>query len=237
MTDQGWQLDQARKGEDLIASVKQFAERPQPISAEADQQQRADDAVSRFVMALRETIIYLKDRRYGAPEDIHRELVLSDLWGKAGHAVSWIDPDLANRCMMKGLGWSDPEVWERAEAKGIKIGIADMEDALQSLLNKKERSMEQKLPGWFPIAGMFFAAMTILFLMYLILIGPALDPTKQNILNLMMAFCVAASAAFLGGDAVAKGNIPFFKDSPVAFSAVGGVGTFIVVFLILKYAT
>jgi hypothetical protein len=237
MTEDSWESIEARRGADLIRSVKQFAERPGRTLGEALHEQRAADAVSDFVRALQATIVYLKARRDGAPYDGREESELSRLWGNAGNAVSWIDPELARRCIMKGLGWADPDVWERAESKGIKIGIADMEDALQSLLEKKERAMEQKVPSWFPIAGAFFTALTVLFLMYLIVVGPALDPTRQNMLNLLMAFCVAASAAFLGGNAVAKGTIPFFKDSPITFSAIGGVGTFVVVFLILRYAT
>jgi hypothetical protein len=72
--------------------------------------------------------------------------------------------------------------------------------------------------------------------MYLLMLGGPLEEGKRTVLHLLMAISVAASAAFLGGDAAAKGTIPFFKDSPVTFSVWGGVGSFVVVYLILRYA-
>ena len=53
------------------------------------------------------------------------------------------------------------------------------------------------------------------------------------IFDAWMAFCVAASAAFLGGSAAASGTlkIPFMKDAPIKFSAVGDFAIFVVVLI------
>jgi hypothetical protein len=249
MAEGVWQLHAAREGAELIERVENLARRRRPKRSDGlilhhrgSYQDRIDfgardDSVACFEAALHQTIIYMRDRRDGAPPNSTREEELAELWAKAGNAVSWEDPELAHRCMMKGLGWSDPEVWKRAQANGIKIGIEDMERALESLLQLRGNAMQSKVPRWFPVAGVCFAALTVIFLMYLILLGPNLTESRQNLINLLISLAVAASGAFLGGDAVAKGRIPFFKDSPITFSAVGGVGIFIVVYLILRYTT
>ena len=136
--------------------------------------------------------------------------------------------------MMKGNGWIDSDVWLRAEEEGIKIGIKDMEGARMAL--NKLRPTKDAVPGWFPIVGVLFAVATVAFLMYIFIQGLPVDESRRLELNVLMAFCVAASAAFLGGTAAASGKIPFFQDSPIQFSAVGGIGIFVVVLLVMKYA-
>jgi hypothetical protein len=136
--------------------------------------------------------------------------------------------------MMKGNGWIDERVWERARKQGIKVGVEEMENARRTL--NGNRPSEQKVPSWFPIAGVIFAAATVLFLMVIFVVGLPVDESRRLVLNVLIALCVAASGAFLGGTAAAKGRIPLFKDSPIQFSAAGGIGIFVVVLLIMKYA-
>ena len=97
---------------------------------------------------------------------------------------------------------------------------------------------ELSMPGWAPAAGLGFAVATAVSLFYL-MIGPSFPPDKKIIFNVWIAFCVAASGAFLGGTAHAKGKlpIPFMKGAtPVRFSAVGGIAIFVVVFLLMMIA-
>lgn len=148
-----------------------------------------------------------------------------------------MDPDISDACFGKGAGWTDPNAWAQARKKGQKISIEDMPNARRVLNAKRQASMARvEIPAWFPVAGVAFAGVTVLFLMYLLL-GPTLAPEKKNIFDVLMAFCASASGAFLGGSAVASGRIPFLKDSPIAFSAAGGIGIFIVVYLVLHYAS
>jgi len=93
----------------------------------------------------------------------------------------------------------------------------------------------ENVPKWFPVAAVGFTVLTIGFLFYLILRPEDIAPSKHLIFNVLMAFCAAASLSFIGGTAHASGRIPFFKDSPVEFMAVGGIGVFVVVLLILHY--
>jgi hypothetical protein len=88
---------------------------------------------------------------------------------------------------------------------------------------------------WMPVAALVFATLTLISLFYLLLSPEDIPQSKHLIFDVWMSFCVAASASFIGGTAQASGRIPFFQDSPVQFMAVGGVGVFIVVFLILHY--
>lgn len=92
-------------------------------------------------------------------------------------------------------------------------------------------------PKWFPAAGALFGVATFASLFYL-LIGPEIPAGRTFIFNAWLAFCIAASAAFLGGTAVARGTvkIPFMKVAPTQFVAYGGIGVFVVVFLILVAA-
>jgi hypothetical protein len=193
-------------------------------------------AFDAFDKALIATIAYMKDRADGATEDKTTERGLTKLWTAAGKAVSSLDLSLADACTMKGLGWTNPKYWKDARDRGMRISIDDMTDA-RLALNKKRNSysVEGSVPKWFPIAGVCFAVITIGFLMYLLL-GPPVDPQKKNIFDVLMAFCASASGAFLGGSAVANGRIPFFRNSPITFSAYGGIGIFVVVFLILHFA-
>lgn len=186
--------------------------------------------------ALGATIEYMKKRRDGGAQDTPTEQHLRQLWSAASRAVSVFDDRLGEACLLKGLGWTDPEMWQSARGRGLKIAIDDMIEA-RKMLNARRHQEAANLstPPWFPKAGVCFALLTVLFLMYL-LVGPAFDPAKRPIFNVLMAFCASASAAFLGGDAAAHGRIPFFRSSPVVFSAAGGIGIFVVVFLVLQYS-
>jgi hypothetical protein len=192
-------------------------------------------AIGLFAQALTETIEYSKALEGGSLKNSQKEKKLASLWKNAGEAVVPIDPSLASSLLMKGLGWIDPKVWERAEERGIKIRIPDMEMALEKLVASKEPDMPKPVPSWFPIAGVCFAAAGVLFLMYLYAMGPSPDPAKQTIFNVLVAFCLAAGGAFLGGDAIAKGKIPWFQDSPISFRAAGGIGIFVIAYLILHF--
>jgi hypothetical protein len=122
----------------------------------------------------------------------------------------------------------------RVVAKGLKIGVEDMENA-RMLLNIRRQASTSTAPAWFPLAGAGLCAVTVLFLMYLHL-GLSLEAGKKTTFDVLMAFFASASAGFLGGSAAAQGRIPLFDKSPVKFTVVGGIGTFVVVFPILHYA-
>lgn len=191
-------------------------------------------AVTAYDKALRETVKYMESVKSGrASLDLEKEFELSQLWSNASVAISIFDPDLANRCFIKGQGWLDPAVWGDPRYRRYRIGIDDMREAIMTF-NQDHPVVDAQVPGWFPIAGVGFAVATFLSLFYL-LVGPDLSQQKKIIFDAWFAFCVAASAAFLGGSAVASGTLrlPFIRDSPVKFSAFGGIAIFIVVLLVM----
>ena len=192
-------------------------------------------AVQAYNKALSQTVTYLKAVRSGdQPSNEGKEEELSRLWSDASAAISTFDPELANRCFVKGQGWLDPKVWSDERYKQYGVGIDDMREALMEFNRKQFAQNQNRVPDWFPKAAVGFSIATFFSLFYL-MVGPQLAPEKRIIFDAWMAFCVAASAAFLGGTAVSKGTlkIPFMKDAPVQFSAYGGIGIFVVVFLIL----
>jgi hypothetical protein len=192
-----------------------------------------DEALRALDNALGATIQHMKEQNDGKETSRTNEQI-RDLWADAGGKLWYHDYELSNACMMKGNGWVDDKVWKRAKAQKIKIGIRDMEKARMDLFGK--RPTEANIPNWFPIVGAIFAAVTVLFLMVVFVVGLPVDGSRRLILNILIALCVAASGAFLGGTAAAKGKIPFFKKLPVEFSAVGGIGIFVVVLMIMKFA-
>ena len=113
----------------------------------------------------------MEGRKAGKPQDQNHEWQLTDLWMEASRALSPIDdPEVAkvaDACTVKGLGWTDPKVWEAAERKGLKIGVQDMQGARMLLNRKRGISVStSRAPAWFRIAGVCVAAVTVLFLMW-----------------------------------------------------------------------
>jgi hypothetical protein len=98
-----------------------------------------------------------------------------------------------------------------------------------------------EVPKWFPIAGVLFGALTLLFFMALVgasLFKYQVPSDSRFSVVVVLAFGAALSGSFLGGSAAASGNfpLPFAKDHPISFSAGGGVAILVIVFLIGHYA-
>ncbi|HEV2954494.1 MAG TPA: hypothetical protein VGX95_00105 [Xanthobacteraceae bacterium] len=227
--------DEVRQSEYLGKTVVSFVDRISPQDLNDAGLRAASDAIRNALIA---TVTYIRDRRdRGAQKSDEIEANISRLWIDASPIVAPFDAALANACLMKGLGWTDPTIWEQARHEGLKIGVTDMQSALMALNRKRQENMRARLRSWSPWAGLGFCVATVAFLMYFLMFGPSFDPQKKIVFDILMAFCAAGSAAFIGGEAAARGNVPFFQNSPVQFSAIGGIGTLIVVFLILHYST
>lgn len=220
-----WELEQ---GSRLSSELQRWTA---SLTDEQRHDKRYVSAIAAVDEALAETIKVMKGLRDGAKETRRDETRLSRLWREASRAVGPLDYELSDACMMKGMGWIDPRVWDRARKKGMKISVEDMQDALRKLNGR--RCPPGTSPSWFPIVGVIFTVFTIGFLVYLLLQGQPIEPNRKLVFDVLMAISVAASAAFLGGSAVASGRIPFFENSPVQFSAFGGIGVFTLVFLLM----
>lgn len=172
--------------------------------------------------ALSQTIIYLQKRKSGQPENSSEEQRLSQLWITASQKISPFDPELAEATHFKGMGWLDPEAWERAKGDGIKTSIEDMQKARQTLNNivfEEERKMGSQLERILVFAfGVVFVS---------VLLGVALflpDPTdfQYTIIRIILALAAAGVAAL----------IPGFISARIgrAVSAGGAMAVFAIVF-------
>jgi hypothetical protein len=97
------------------------------------------------------------------------------------------------------------------------------------------------VPKWFPIAGVIFAALTLIFLMWLVyseISGHPVPASGRFLVICVLAFGAAASGSFLGGQAAASGNIPLpgAQNHPIAFTAAGGVAILVIVLLVGYFA-
>lgn len=102
---------------------------------------------------------------------------------------------------------------------------------------RKLSSKELAFSRWAPIAGMFFGGITLLYFMVLVLLSAFGRPLGDNVrfpMLVVLAIGVSLSAAFLGGQASIKGNLPlpFLNDHPLSVSAGGGVAIFVIVLVL-----
>jgi hypothetical protein len=139
--------------------------------------------------------------------------------------------DALERLVRRSVTGPERTPQELADALGRAIAVADGVEAQAPVAS----AGGGEVPRWFPVAGVVFSAVTVVFLMYLVVVAPPRDESRR-VFDVLMALCVASASAFLGGTAVARGKLPFFKEAPVQFSAAGGVAVFVIVFLLLRYA-
>jgi hypothetical protein len=237
-------IDDPRGVASLISDLINIRGALEAVPAYRRNTEKYQAATSKYDAALRETTAYMEKLKNSHESvDAQKEFTLAQLWSEASVAIHEFDDKLANRCFIKAQGWIDHAVWDDNQYKQYKIGIDDMRQALLELNTKqfaKQRAdregeqVKEQIPWWFPHAGVGFTIATFISL-FILLFLPDLSQQKRIIFDVWVAFCVAASAAFLGGSAAASGTlaIPFAKDSPVKFSALGGIATFIVILILM----
>jgi hypothetical protein len=86
--------------------------------------------------------------------------------------------------------------------------------------------------GWFPIAGYATLVLTLLFLMVIYAYSVTIRPIQQDvgtrmILVFVVSLALAMGLSFIGGDAIAKGRLPFFENA-LSVSLAGGVAVWVV---------
>ena len=88
---------------------------------------------------------------------------------------------------------------------------------------------------WVMIAGATLGGIVLFFFMALVLLGIGgheVPCTSTYLVNITLSLGAALAAGFLGGNASARGSIPFLKSSPMTFGVSGGIGTLVVVLVI-----
>ena len=118
-------------GARLQEALTSWATHLAPAEIRDSRYQAAFEAIDRALVA---TITYMEGRRTGKPQDQNHEGQLTELWMEASRALSPIDdhPEVAkvaDACMVKGLGWTDPEFLYQARV--LHHGLQLLVSALQ----------------------------------------------------------------------------------------------------------
>jgi len=90
---------------------------------------------------------------------------------------------------------------------------------------------------WVMIVGAIIGTLTLVFLMALVILGTLGREVPCNsvyLVNATLSLGAALAAAFLGGNASARGalTIPLLRDNPIAVSASGGIAVLIIMLLL-----
>ena len=92
-------------------------------------------ALKSIYVAALETKMYLaaiEDR--GEPQNHDTEAKLSRLWLEAALDLREIDPDLADRCLLKGDYWANPNRWTDEQVEESRINVNTVYEEARKLL-------------------------------------------------------------------------------------------------------
>ena len=99
-----------------------------------------------------------------------------------------------------------------------------------------------QFPSWAPVAGFIIGAITLFFLMGIIVASIFKYEVPQSSKFFVVSFLalgLALSFAFIGGSAAAKGELPvslsYFNHKPLEFSVSGGVSVFVIIFVLSHF--
>ena len=98
--------------------------------------ERTDQALLALYEALAETRAYIADRAGGKRRNRKREFAIAKLWNAASIPLREIDPELAERCFLKGGYWMDPHVWDKKKIQEKGIAIDSVFEATRKLLGR-----------------------------------------------------------------------------------------------------
>jgi len=107
----------------------------------------------------------------------------------------------------------------------------------QNNISASSGASSQSFPDWAPVAGSVAGGTTLLFFMVVVMMaifGREVPPASRFPVIAVLALGFAMTAAFVGGNAAAKGNLPVpgLQDKPVEFSVAGGIAVFIIVLFV-----
>jgi hypothetical protein len=95
-----------------------------------------DQALFALYAAVNETKLYIASLNYGKRRDRKKEYAIAKLWHNASVPVRDIDPDLADRCFLKGGYWMDPDVWKDTKVKRKRIKLDQVMKSIRAILLK-----------------------------------------------------------------------------------------------------
>jgi hypothetical protein len=95
-----------------------------------------DQALAAIYAAANETRIYIAHTLQTKGPDQQREAELARLWTKAAVPVRHVDPDLADRCLLKADYWINPDRWTVGQVREFRIGLDNIYDYARQLLRE-----------------------------------------------------------------------------------------------------
>jgi hypothetical protein len=97
---------------------------------------KTDQALMALYAALSETKKYISEENMGAVKNREMEWKIAELWHKASIPLREIDPELAEKCFLKGSYWLEPEAWTQERITQTDIAIDTVFEATRALLLK-----------------------------------------------------------------------------------------------------
>jgi len=96
--------------------------------------EKTDRALHALCKALNETKAYVTRLNQGNKPDRRHEHDIAYLWPKASVPVRHIDPDLADRCFLKGSYWHEPKSWSESQLEESRIALDQVLESTKKLL-------------------------------------------------------------------------------------------------------
>ncbi len=96
--------------------------------------EKTDQALLALYVALAETRAYVTARARGTRRSRTKETSLAKLWHNAAVPLRHIDPNLANRCFLKGSYWLEPDIWSKPKINESGIALDRVFEAARALL-------------------------------------------------------------------------------------------------------
>jgi len=131
---------------------------------------------------------------------------------------------------------------ERAEAPNLRENIAKAREEIAKVPRAKRTSRGTETLRSRPafVAGGVFGAVTLLFFMALVLmsvLGRPVPEQARYLVVIVLALSGGFSAAFLGGNASARGAIPFAggNNNPLAVAFTGGIAVLVALLILGRY--
>jgi hypothetical protein len=96
--------------------------------------EKVDQALFALYAALGESRSYLNDRASGKRRNREREFAIAKLWHSASVPLREIDPELSERCFIKGGYWMEPDAWDKKRIQEKGIAFEAVFEATRQLL-------------------------------------------------------------------------------------------------------
>jgi hypothetical protein len=116
----------------LVLKVKEFLRdfSQRRTTSKRQSEKDSESTLKALLTALNETQIYIGKRR----KHKSTEAKLSRLWTAAALRIRSYDIDLAKRCQMKGVYWTNPDSWSDDDIEKTRIAIDEVAESINKLL-------------------------------------------------------------------------------------------------------